>query len=323
MARSAARWRIGETAIVAGCLVLAYALPAVTTSNYIIGVGISATLFLLPIAGLNLIYGYAGLLSFAQLGFWGIGGYAAAIGVMDLRLSFGACLVVSAVLSGFVGLLIGWPLLRARRHAFVVASLSFALLCALVARDWVDVTRGPLGIPGLPAPVVFGYPVSTPVRFYYLSLILATVVLALVYAFATSRLGLMLRAIRDDEILVTAQGARAFPHKLAVFVLTAAVTGLAGGVYAFRLTIVDPLFLDFYYFQTFLISVVVGGAGSFFGPLAAGIAMVILPELLRFSNDLRLVLYGLILIGVMLAMPRGVAGLLADRRIRALRARDL
>ena len=308
-------------AVVATCIALAYALPVLTSSNYVIGIGISAAVFLLPIAGLNLVYGYAGLLSFAQLGFWGIGGYAAAIGVMDLGLDFAGCVVFAALLSGLVGLLIGWPLLRARRHAFVVATLSFALLCALVARDWVDVTRGPLGIPGLPAPTLFGHAIATPVRFYYLALGLTTILLAGLYVFATSRLGLTLRAIRDNETLVMAQGARPLPHKLAAFTITAALTGVAGAVYAFRLTIVDPLFLDFYYFQTFLISVIVGGAGSFFGPLAAGVAMVVLPELLRFSNDLRLVLYGLILVGVMLAMPRGVAGVLADRRLRAIRTR--
>ena len=110
------------------------------------------------------------------------------------------------------------------------------------------------------------------------------------------------------------------PYKLASFALSAAITGAAGGVYCFHLGIIDPLFLDFYYMQTFLIIVIIGGAGSFWGVVVAGVALSALPEVLRFSADFRMIIYGLILVVAMFVMPSGVAGWLRERRLARLRA---
>src|SRR5438094_9525649 len=129
---------------------LAFAvLPLVTSSNYVLGVGISALVFTVAAAALNLIYGFTGLLSFAQLGFWGIGGYTTALSVVTFGGSFWLGLVWAALLNAGLALVVGFPTLRTNRHAFVIVTLTFALLVSLIARDWVDLTRGPLGIPNL------------------------------------------------------------------------------------------------------------------------------------------------------------------------------
>lgn len=296
------------------------ALPLVTGSNYLIGIVLSGLIFTVAAAALNLIYGYAGLLSFAQLGFWGVGGYAAALTVTRLDGSFWEGLLVAALVSAALALAIGLPILRTRRHAFVIITLTFALLADLVARDWVSLTRGPLGIPGLPAPTLFGFAFATVPRFYYLALAFALLALAFLYALGTSRIGATLRAIKQNEPLAQSQGIAPLPYKLVAFVVAAVVTGLAGAIYVFYLKVVDPLFLDFYYMQTFLIIVIIGGAGSFWGVVVAGLLMVALPEVLRFSNDLRMVIYGAILVLAMLTFPRGAAGWVADRRLARLRA---
>jgi ABC-type branched-subunit amino acid transport system permease subunit len=219
-----------------------------------------------------------------------------------------------------LGLAIGYPILRTRTHAFVVATITFALLCNLVARDWISVTRGPLGIPGLPAPRLFGFSFEGSSRFYYVAFVFALVALTFLYAFGSSRIGLTLKAIKQNEPLAQSQGVAPLPYKLAAFTVGAAITGMAGAIFAFHLSIVDPLIFDFYYMQTFLIIVIIGGAGTFWGVLLAGAAMVALPEVLRFSNDLRMVIYGAILVAAMLGMPRGVAGWIEDRRLAFLRA---
>ena len=139
------------------------------------------------------------------------------------------------------------------------------------------------------------------------------------HALGTSRIGLLLKAIKQNDVLLRSQGLDPGPYRLAAFVLSAVITGLAGGIYAFHLKIIDPSFLDFYYMQTFLIVVIIAGPGSFWGVLIAGVVMVSLPELLRFSNELRMVIYGFVLVVAMMGMPRGVAGWLEDRRIRAVR----
>jgi ABC-type branched-subunit amino acid transport system permease subunit len=183
------------------------------------------------------------------------------------------------------------------------------------------VTRGPLGIPGLPAPTMLGFAFANPTRFYYLAFAFAVLALASLYALVTSRVGLLLKAIKQNEALAQSQGISPLPYKLLAFVLSAALTGIAGGIFVFHLRVVDPTFLDFYYMQTFLIFVVIGGPGSFWGVVVAGALLVSLPELLRFTNDLRMVIYGLVLVVAMLVMPRGIAGIFDARRLKMLRSK--
>jgi ABC-type branched-subunit amino acid transport system permease subunit len=159
------------------------ALPLLTSSNYVIGVGISALIFTVAAAALNLIYGFTGLLSFAQLGFWGIGGYVTALTVVTFGGNFWWGVVWAALLNAVVALAIGYPTLRTNRHAFVIMTLTFALLVTLIARDWVDLTRGPLGIPNLPKPSAFGYHFGTTGQYYWVA-----------WAFSVAMLGFLTRS---------------------------------------------------------------------------------------------------------------------------------
>src|SRR6266478_4726612 len=295
------------------------ALPFLTASNYIIGIGISALIFTVAAAALNLVYGYTGLLSFAQLGFWGIGGYTSALTVVTFGGNFWWGVVCAALINAAVALVVGYPTLRTNRHAFVIVTLTFALLVTLIARDWVELTRGPMGIPNLPAPQAFGHRFANTADFYWIAWAFSVAMLALLYALCSSRIGRTLVAIKQNESLVRAQGISPMPYKLASFAISAAITGAAGGVFVFHLGIVDPLILDFYYMQTFLIIVIIGGTGSFWGVVVAGIAMSALPEALRFSADFRMIIYGVILVVAMFVMPSGVAGWLRERQLVRLR----
>jgi ABC-type branched-subunit amino acid transport system permease subunit len=306
-------------AVLAAALAFAV-LPLVTSSNYIVGIGVSALLFTVAATALNLVYGFTGLLSFAQLGFWGIGGYAAAITAVTYGGSFWSGLACAVVVNAILALVVGFPILRTNRHAFVISTLTFALLVALVARDWVDMTRGPLGIPNLPPPQAFGRTFSTTHSFYAIAWVFAVAMIGLLYALCSSRIGRTLVAIKQNEPLVRAQGISPMPYKLAAFVISAAITGAAGGVFVFYIGIVDPGILDFYYMQTFLIIVIIGGPGSFWSVVVAGIALSALPEVLRFSADFRMIIYGAILVVAMFVMPTGVAGWLREREIARLRA---
>lgn len=305
---------------IAGALLTAAALPFLVTSGYIYGIAISACVFTAAAASLNLVYGFAGLLSFAQLGFWGIGGYTTALTVVTFGGTFWLGLVWAGLINAAIALAIGYPALRTNRHAFVIVTLAFALLVALIARDWVSLTRGPLGIPGLPAPKLGAIDINTSARFYWVALGYAVVAIGVLHALCSSRIGRTLVAIKQNEPLVSAQGISPMPYKLAAFALAAAITGIGGGVYAFHLKVIDPLFLDFYYMQTFLIMVIIGGTGSFWGVVVAGVLMSALPELLRFSADFRMIIYGAVLLAAVLMMPDGVGGWFAERRRARIRA---
>jgi ABC-type branched-subunit amino acid transport system permease subunit len=295
------------------------ALPLVA-SDYVVGVGVTAFTFTIAAASLNLIYGYAGMLSFAQLAFWGIGGYCTALVVMDAGGSFWTGLALAGLLNGVLALAVGWAALRLQRDSFVIVTLSFSLLAFLVSRDWVSLTRGPLGLPGLPAPVLFGVRLASTNAMYWLALTFLALSLALLYAIVSSRIGRMLLAIKQDQPLALSHGVSPTPYKLFALAVSAMLTGMAGGIQVFYLKIVDPTILDFYYLQAWLIMVIIGGAGTFWGVVIAGLAMSVLPEALRFSNELRMVIYGAILVAAVLAMPQGIAGWVRERRIARLRA---
>jgi len=314
--------RAGATRAFLVLLVLAvlFALPRLTGNEYVLALGVSFAMFSVLASGLNLVYGYTGLLSFAQVGFFGIGGYTAALLVTERGWNLGWAATAGGALAALVGLVIGYSSLRLSRHAFAIVSLSFALLCMIVARDWVSLTRGAMGIPGLPVPTLgfMGreWRLSRPADFYYLLLGFAAAAHALMYLVVSSRLGRAMRAIRLNEPLAQSQGIDPLRYKLLALALSALLAGMVGGLFVFYLTIVDPSIFDFYYTETMLIMVILGGPGSFWGVLASSAVLAALPDLLRFTTDLRMVLYGAILIAAMLLFPGGVAGWVQRRRLQ-------
>ena len=293
-------------------------LPLWSDSPYLFELGITAALFTVLSTGLNLVYGYTGLLSFAQVAFFGVGGYAAALLATGLNWPVLAGAAMGGVLATVFGLLIGYTSLRLSRHAFAIVSLSFALLCLILARDWDTLTRGPMGIPGLLAPRLAIPGIGTiafdrPAAFYELMLAYAAVVLGFVHRLVRSRIGRAFNAIKLNQPLAESQGIDPLRYRLLAIGVSAFTTGAAGGLYVFHLTIVDPSVFDFYYTETMLIMVIVGGPGSFWGVVIASVAFSAIPDLLRFTTDLRMVLYGLVLIAAMLVMPGGIGGWIAER----------
>jgi branched-chain amino acid transport system permease protein len=142
---------------------------------------------------------------------------------------------------------------------------------------------------------------------------------ALIYLVVTSRLGRAMRAIKLNEPLAQSQGIDPLGYRLLAIALSALLAGGVGGLFVFYLTIVDPSIFDFYYTETMLIMVIIGGPGSFWGVLGSTAVLAALPDLLRFTTDLRMVLYGAVLIVAMLVFPGGVAGWLERRRLRRWR----
>jgi branched-chain amino acid transport system permease protein len=154
-----------------------------------------------------------------------------------------------------------------------------------------------------------------PADFYYLLLGFAVVAHAVIYLVVTSRLGRAMRAIKLNEPLAQSQGVNPLSYKLLAIALSALLAGIVGGLFVFYLTIVDPSIFDFYYTETMLIMVIIGGPGSFWGVLGSSAVLSALPDLLRFTTDLRMVLYGAVLIAAMLMFPGGVGGWLQRRRL--------
>ena len=310
--------------LLAAALVLLFAAPALNVSNYLIVAGVSFAVFSVLATGLNLVWGYAGLLSFAQVAFFGIGGYTAAILVRDAGWPFFGAVGAGGVLAAVIGVVIGYSSLRLSRHAFALVTLSFSLLCVLLAREWVSVTHGAMGMPGLfiePITLPGGWQLkfSSSTQFYYLLLGYAVLANALVYALVSSRIGRALRAIKLNEPLAQSQRINPVSYRLLAVVLSAFLAGAMGGMFVFYLGIVDPTIFDFYYTETMLIMVVIGGPGSFWWVMASTVILTVLPDALEIAPDLRMVLYGALLVAAMLALPGGIGGWFAARRLERWR----
>lgn len=299
-------------------------LPFFSSSDFTVTIAIQALCFMVLATGLNLIYGYTGLLSFAQVAFWGIGGYTSALLAVDLGWSPWLALPAGGTLAALLSLVIGFAALRLSRHSFVIVTLSFALLMQLFARDWVGLTRGPMGIPGLPAleitlPVIGRLSSAEPKVSYLFILVYTVLALGIVYRLVKSRIGRALIAIKQNEPLAQSQGIDTLRYKLLAFAVSAAISAIAGGFFAFHLSIVDPTIFNFYYTEMMLIMVIVGGAGSFFGVLWASLFFSILPELLHIGAELRMMGLGAILILAILLFPSGLAGYFKEKQLEQWR----
>lgn len=315
--RTTPTWNIALAAIL---FAVATAVPFLTQSSYFLTIGITAMIFTVFAMSLNIVYGYAGLLSLAQTGFWGVGSYTAALVVTRLGGSVWEGMLAAALVSAAGGVLIGAAALRLSNHAFVVVSLCFTLLMQMLAQEWIDLTNGPMGLPGLPAPsIALGdqvYTFGTPTRFFYLALAFAGISLAVIWVVVTSRIGRTFRMIKHDETLARSMGVRVTLWKLVAIALASVFAALSGALYVFYVSIIDPSIFDVYYTQVVLVIVIIGGLGSFWPVVFSGIVITVLPEILRTPNEVRMISYGVILMLVVLLMPAGIAGLAAKLRSR-------
>ncbi len=301
-----------RTGLVPVAAVALLAAPWLGPGDFLLGLGISFATFAVLSCGLNLVYGYTGMMSYGQVGFFGIGGYATALLVQEAHLGFVPALGAGGVLAVVISLALGYTALRLSRHAFSIVSLSFSLLCVILARDWVDLTRGPMGMPGLSVPPIalpFGGSIrlQRPADFYVAAMLVALLSHGVVWWITRSRLGRAMRTVKLNEALTQSQGISPVGLKLLAIGVSAFLAALMGGVFVFYLSIVDPSIFDFYYTEAMLIMVIVGGAGSFWCVLLAAAVFTVVPDLLRLTPDLRMVLYGLLLIAAMLLMPGGFA----------------
>jgi branched-chain amino acid transport system permease protein len=316
-ARLSPRWTLptpGSVALVGLAVLAAVLFPFVVDSSYLLGVATTGLVFVVTAGAFNLVFGYTGLLSLGQTGLWGIGAYTAALLVMDVGAHHGLALLAAGLVAGGVAVGIGYPAMKLSPGAFAIATLIFSLVMQLLAGDLEWLTRGQQGLPGLPPPQVGPLVADTPTGWYYLMLAFAAIALAVMHRLVRSRIGRSLVAIRENEQLAMSQGVDAHRYKLLVFTFAAVLTGLAGALHVFQLTLVHPSIFSFSYMEAILVIVMVGGPGHFWSVAIAAIVISTLPEFLRITDEFRLIAYGIALIAVVLLLPQGIGGLLEARR---------
>lgn len=296
----------------AGVLLLVAAMSApLFLGTYVLHSIIVAMIFLLPAQGLNLLVGYTGLLSLAQAAFFGIGAYTSALMAIHFRTPFYIDFIFAGAVAGAVALPLGIPALRLRATSFVMCTLGFVVIGEAVAKNWVSLTRGDMGLSSVPRPAFdFGslsFTVATVPQFYYLALAITGLATLAVWLIVRSPAGRNMVAIRENETLAASVGIPTWTYKLVVFVISAVFAGLGGSVYVHYLTVVSPLSFEMYYTITTLVIVLGGGAGTISGVVFGSLFFVGLSEALRVTPELRMTLFGLCLIGLVFWFPKGFA----------------
>ncbi len=284
------------------------ALPLWVQSEYVLRIAVYAGIYIILASSLNITNGYTGLFSFGHAAFYGIGAYTSAILATRVGLPFWLTLPLAGVVAGLFGAAIALPTLRLRGIFLALVTIGFQEIAYLVILNWISLTRGPMGIPGIPPPTIWGVPLTGNRGYYYLVLALDLAVLFLISRIVTSRVGRAFVAVREDELAAGSAGIAIFPTKVLAFVIATFLAGIAGAFFAHhaRFVSADSFRLD----ETFVIltMLIVGGMGSVLGPVIGAVFLVVLPEVSRFLAEYRGVVYGLILIAVILFRPEGVAG---------------
>jgi branched-chain amino acid transport system permease protein len=295
---------------------LALTAPFWLASPYWLHVLIMAGIFAVLALSLNLLLGYTGQLSLGHAAFFGIGAYASALVTLKLERTAWEGLAAAAVLAGVSGWGIGRLALKLRGAYFVLVTISFAGVISLVSVNWMELTNGPLGLPGVPAPELGPWSFRTKRAYYYL--VLAAVALSYLVCrrLVDSRIGRALLALRENEALAESVGIDVTRYLVLAAVVSAAMAGLAGGLYAHYVRFVSPEVFLFTYTVTMVIMVVAGGKGTLAGPIVGALLFTALPEALREATSWQwqMLAYGVILVLLVFFLPRGIVPTLSRPR---------
>jgi len=283
--------------------------------NYLWHILVMINIYSILALSLNLVAGYGGLLSLCHAAFYGVGAYATTLLMMKAGWGFFPALFAAVLLTTLLSLIVAVPSLRLKGDYFVLATLGFQIIIFVILYNWVSLTRGPYGIPGIPIPQLAGITVNSVFRYFLFSGVLAGLCGWLLWMLKASPFGRVLKAVREDEIAAAALGKNVPLLKVTAFALAAAFAAVPGALFAGYMRYIDTTSFTLMESVFILSVIIIGGAGNFIGPVVGAVFMVLLPEALRFLHipdavaaNMRQIIYGLLLIVLMRYRPQGLLG---------------
>ena len=327
--------------MVAAALMSAVVFPFTQGGDgYSLRIAASIGVFAAAAIGLNIVVGLAGLLDLGYIAFFGVGAYFAALvsgsvtSVLDVDFPFIVTIFLAAAISGIFGILLGAPTLRLRGDYLAIVTLGFGEIFRITVNNLdgsagPSLTNGPNGIsniPDLALPggfsfgdnhMLFGVDLPFQANYYWLEVILVAVVMTAFLRLAESRIGRAWVAIREDELAAAATGINTTRLKLLAFALGATLAGAAGSINAHVVKVAAPDSFTFLESALLLAAVILGGMGTVQGALLGATVLYLLPEKLRFLQDLRLLVFGIVLVLIMRLRPEGLVP--SKRRQREFR----
>ncbi len=290
--------------------------PWVAPNNYLVSLGGTFFINLLLVASMNLLVGYAGQISLAHAGFYGLGAYATGILSANYGVSPWLGTLASLALAAIVALIVGLPTLRLRGHYLSMATLGLNAILTVLFVGLVDLTGGPNGLIGVPSYSLGGFDLGIPTWFFYLAWLVGGLVMVGLYNLDRARAGRALRALAASDIAASCMGVPVFRYKLAVFAIGSTIASLAGALYVHQNNFASPETFSFFTSVLLLVMAAIGGFGRYWGGFWGAVIFTAMPELMRDLQDAELLVFGVAMIVVVGFLPGGVAGGLQRLRER-------
>lgn len=283
--------------------------------EYFFHILIIAGIYAIFALSLNLIVGFTGLPALGHIAFACIGAYTSSLLALDYGISPWIGLLVGGILSSLFGIVVAYPSLKLKGDYLALTTFGLGIIVYSVAKNWVSLTRGPMGLPGIPTFSIFGYALDNVYSYLVLVSSFVAITYLIIRNITSPPFGRILTGIREDETAMLAIGWNVKKYKLIVFLIGAFFAGIGGSLYAHYITFIDPSSFTLMESIAVLLMVILGGMGSLVGSIIGAAFLILLPELLRFlgmpssvAAPLRQMIYGLILIILMLWRQQGLFG---------------
>lgn len=278
--------------------------------DYIIHLLIIIGIYSIAAISLNFVAGYIGVLVVSHVAFLGIGAYTTALLMIHAGMNFFLAITCAFILSAVIAFFVAIPLLRLKDDSFILVSLGFAYIVNNIMLNWTELTRGPLGISGIPTPL------EDKVAFLFLVMVFLAFTYWFFHRIVSSAYGVIMKGIRENDLVAGTLGHNALYHKYECFIVGSAFAAVAGGLLASYLSYIEPskLFSPMMSIHLFIM-VVIGGMGNLRSSILGVSLFWLIPEILRFVGfpttvmaELQQITFGLILIVIMMYRPQGIAG---------------
>jgi branched-chain amino acid transport system permease protein len=287
---------------------VAAALPLVPNISYVLQTLTGAWLYAILALSLTLVAGTVGQISLGHAGLLAIGAYASALLALDLNVPVGFAVLAAGVITALLGTALIFAAFRLRGHYVSIATLGIGEIVGLVILNWESLTRGPIGVSGIPPLQLGSLALDSPVGSYWTCLGVLIVLALLQMRLLRSHLGRTFRAIRDDDVAARAYGISLNRYKGLAFAVGGFAAGVSGAITAHLYSYIN--------YETFtsqisilaLTMVILGGLGNVAGAIVGAVALIGLPELFRFTAEWRMLVYGVVLLLLIRFRPQGMLG---------------
>ncbi len=292
------------------CLGGALLFPILFQDPYFLHMGILVGIYGLLSISLNLLLGYTGQLSLGHAAFFGVGAYLSSLAYLNLGIPLWGGVAVALAGSGLLGFFVARLAFKLRGAYFVIMTIGIAEVLKLVALNWVDLTKGPMGLTDIAAPEIhLGFitlDFGQKMPFYYLVLFFVILTFVLQNRLVNSTFGRSFIAIRENEDLAESVGIDAFKYLVIVVIVSSSIAGVAGSLYAHYVSFIDPGVFAFFISVNAVMMAIGGGQGTQAGPLLGAVLFTLIPEWLRVFGDARMAVYALMVIFIVIFMPKGM-----------------